>query len=372
MEKIKILQVGISSNLGGIEKYLINVHRNINHERYKIDYLVFKGKKVCFYEELINKSNIYEITHRKKNYIKYLKETKKFFKNSHYDYIHFHLMNFSCFEIILYAKKYTNAKIILHSHTSDPQKVNMKKRILNEIGLKLIKKQDIYLKTACSKKAGEYLFKNFKNNTFKVLNNGIHIEEFKFNEKNRNELRKKYNVQKSLVIGHIGRLSPQKNHFFLLEIFKEILKLRKDAILLMIGKGELNEKIEKKSMELNINKNIIHIENTNKINEYMSAMDIFVLPSLYEGLPIVLIEAQASGLQCFITNTLAEEIDITNNVKRISLNKSAEEWAKEIIKLNKNNMDRISINQKVEKSDFDIKKSIRILEKYYVDNLIEK
>ena len=373
MKKIKILQVGLSSNLGGIEKYLINIHRNIDFDKFQIDYLVFKGENVCFYNEISKKSKIYSITHRNKNYIKFLKELKKFLKETSYDYIHFNLMEFSCFERIIYARKYTKSKIILHSHIANHQMPNLKTKILNEIGKFLIKRKDIYIKAACSKEAGIYMFKDFKNKKFTILNNGIDIDEFKFNQANRNEIRKKLQIDNSLVIGNIGRLVYQKNHTFLLDIFSEILKLKKDAILLIIGKGELRNKLEEKASKLNITKKIIYIENTNKVNEYLSAMDVFLFPSLFEGLGIVLIEAQASGLKCFITDSLPDVINVTKNIERISLDKSAKEWAKEIVNIencNKNE-ERLLVNKELKKSEFDVKNSVKILEKFYIDKLGE-
>ena len=371
MNKIKILHVGLSSNLGGIEKYLVNIYRNINHNKYEMDFLVFKGKKVCFFDEISKKSKIYEITPRTKNYIQYLKDLKRFFKNSKYDYIHFHIMEFSCFERILYAQKYTNSKLIIHSHIADHKIATKKTQLLNMIGECLIRKNDTYLKTACSKAAGEYMFANFPRKEFTVLNNGINIEEFQFENEGRQKIREKFDLKDKFVIGNIGRLVPQKNHMFLLEVFYEILKLGEDAILMVIGKGPLKKSLDEKASELNIKNNIIYIENTNEVNNYMKAMDVFVFPSLFEGLGIVLIEAQASGLECFITDTLPKEVNISENITRISLTVSPREWAKKIIESRKKYIDRYKINKELRDSEFDIKNTIKILEQYYDRNLGE-
>lgn len=368
MSKIRILHVGLSSNLGGIEKYLVNIYRNINHNKFELDFLVFKGKKVCFFEEISKKSKIYEITPRTKNYIKYLKDLKTFFKNSKYDYIHFHLMEFSCFERIMYAKKYTNAKIILHSHIANHKISTIKTRFLNYIGKKIIKREDVYLKIACSDDAGIYMFKDFKNKDYKVLNNGINVAEYEFNDDERRKIRSKLKLENKLVVGNIGRLVQQKNHKFLLEIFEEITRVNDNSVLLIIGKGILKENLEKQAKEMGISEKIIYIDNTNEVNNYLSAMDVFVFPSLFEGLGIVLIEAQASGLKCFITDTLPKEIDISSNIRRISLNKSPELWAKEIVESNIS-IDRKEMNKIIQKTSFEVKNTVKILEKYYVDKL---
>ena len=372
MKKIRILHVGLSSNLGGIEKYLFNMFENINHEIFEMDYLVFKGKKVCFYDEIIKKANIYEITHRNKNYRLFLSDLKKFFINSNYDYIHFHLMEFSCFERIVLAYKYTNAKIILHSHIANHKLSTIKTRILNFIGEKIIlRNDDNYLKVACSESAGKYMFEKFKNNKFIVLNNGINVQEFVYDSEKRKNIRNKLKINDSFVIGNIGRMVQQKNHTFLMEIFKNVLKEDSKSKLLLIGNGKLKSKIIEKAKSLDILKNIIFIDNTSDIQAYLSAMDIFVFPSLFEGLGIVLIEAQASGLNCLVTDSLPIEIDISDNLKRIALNKNPDEWAKNILLIKNEKVDRKKINDIVKKSNFDIKKSIKILESYYISNMGE-
>ncbi len=369
MRKIKILHVGMSSNLGGIEKYLINVYRNIDHTQFQLDYLAFKGEKICFLDELLEKSNIYYTTSRKKNYVKYLNDLKRFFKSSNYDYIHFHLMEFSCFERIIYAKKYTKSKIILHSHIANHKISSIKTKLLSEIGELKIRKKDVYLKVACSKNAGEYMFKKFKHKTFDVLNNGINVDEFKFSEIDRLMIRKKLKIEDKFVVGNVGRLVEQKNHKFLLEIFKEILEIKSNSVLLLIGKGKLKEKLMEKANNLNIQDNIVYVENTDKINEYMSAMDVFVFPSLFEGLGIVLIEAQSSGLKCFISDTLPEEVNVSEYVFRISLNEPAGLWAQNIMKEDTCIDNRIKLNAKIKNSDFDIIKSVKKLEKYYKEKI---
>lgn len=372
MKKIKILHVGLSSNLGGIEKYLFNMFENINHEVFEMDYLVFKGKQVCFYDQIIRKSKIHEITHRNKNYIMFLSDLKKFFINSNYDYIHFHLMEFSCFERIVLAQKYTNAKIILHSHIANHKFSTMKTKILNFLGEKIIlKNENGYLKVACSDAAGKYMFEKFKNNEFIVLDNGIDVQEFVYSSEKRKNIRNKLNITDNYVIGHIGRMVEQKNHIFLLDIFKKVLESNPKCKLLLIGDGKLKNKIIDKSKRLEILENIIFIDNTNDIQGYLSAMDVFVFPSLFEGLGIVLIEAQAAGLTCLVTDSLPLEINVSNNLKRISLNQNPDIWAKNILATKKHITDRKKMNEIVKKSNFDVKKSIKILEDYYISNIGE-
>lgn len=373
MKKIKILNVGLSNNLGGIEKYLINIFRNIDKSKFELDFLVYKGEKVCFYDEISKESNIYELTRRTDNYYRYIKELGDFFKKSDYDYIHFHLMEFSCFERIILAQKYTKARIILHSHIANHKLPSFKTKVLNFVGKILVKKNDSYLKAACSMDAGRYMFSDFKDNNFVVLNNGIDIIEFKFNNDERIKMRKKLNLCGKFVIGNIGRFVTQKNHTFLLEIFKYVKEIKPNASLLLIGSGKLKKRIIKKAQNLKVLDSIIFIDKTNEVPSYLAVMDKFVFPSLFEGLGIVLIEAQASGLECYVTDSLPNEINISNNITRISLKQDAQYWAKKITQNEESIENREKENERIKKeSNFDIKKSVNILEKFYITNMERK
>lgn len=359
MRKIKILHTGMSSNLGGIEKFLIDMYRNIDRERFEIKFLVFSDGKPCFYDEI--KDNVIYITSRAKNYIKFINEMKNVLKSEEFDYIHFNLMEFSCFERIILAQKYSNAKIILHSHIADNRLYSFKTKILNKLGeIKILKKEN-YIKLACSRDAGNDMFKKFKNKNFSVINNGIDLQKFVFSNEKRHIIREELSIgENELLIGHVGRFVEQKNHEYLIEIFKEVKKINKTAKLLLIGKGPLKEKIKEKCAKLELLDSIIFLEDIYNVNDYMSAMDAFVFPSLFEGLGIVLIEAQTSGLNCYITDSLPIEVNVTNKIKRISLKESPQKWAKII----KKSLER---NQKINKEliEFDIKETTKKIMEVY-------
>ena len=291
-------------------------------------------------------------------------------KKSEYDYIHFHLMEFSCFEMIVYAKKYTKSKIILHSHIAEHKISSLKTKILNWIGKRfLLLGKDNYLKTACSIDAGKFMFNSFKNSNFKVLNNGIEISNYVFSISKRREIRNKLKLNEDdVLIGNIGRFVEQKNHKDLIRIFSKLTETKSNFKLLIIGKGQLKKQIIKMAIDMNVFEKIIFIENTDDIQGYLSAMDLFVFPSLFEGLGIVLIEAQASGLKCFVTDSLPNEINISQNVYRISLN-NLETWVKEILKNDFVIENRKEENKKVLDSYFDINKTIEVLESYYKNKI---
>lgn len=360
MKKIKILQVGISSNLGGIEKFLIDIYRNLDHNKFDMKFLVFdNGNKPCFYDEI--KNDVIFITPRNKNYLKFIKELTSIYINGDFDYIHFNLMEFSCFERIIMAQKYSNAKLILHSHIADNRLYSMKTRILNAIGKRKILKKEKYIKLACSIDAGNDMFKDFKNKEFEVINNGINIEQFIYDEAKRKKIRRQLMVNdKMTIIGHVGRFVEQKNHTFLIEIFYEYTKLNANSKLLLIGKGPLKKIIIEKSKKLGIEDKIIFLEDVYNVNEYMSAMDIFLFPSLFEGLGIVLIEAQVNGLNCYATDTLPSEIEITKKLKKISLNNTPIDWARKL----ENSTDR-NLEKSIRVLEFDIKSTTKKLMDIY-------
>lgn len=373
MSKIKVLHVGLSSNMGGIETYLINMYRNIDKSKFEFSYLVFSGPKVCFYDELCETGcKIFSVEHRRNNYFKFLKEVKEVLKNNSFDYIHFHLMEFSCFEIILFANKYCSGKIILHSHIANDNKRSLKTSILNKIGEYLVSREDNYIKAGCSEDAGKFMFEKFKDKSFKILNNGIDLDKFIYNERIREEVRNNLGLKNKIVIGHVGRFVKQKNHSQLVDIFYEVHKKNKDTVLLLVGQGPLLEEIKSKVNELGIQDSVNFIGVRNDINEIYQAIDIFLFPSLFEGLGFVLIEAQASGLPCFITDTLPDEVKVLDTTYSISLDEKNSFWAEKILDCSKSiaSHTRHKVSEKMYNSNFNIRKEIKFVEKLYIDNIL--
>lgn len=365
MKKIRILHIGLTSNMGGIEKYVYNLCEMCDNNKIENEIINANESKVGF-EEDFKKLNIkiVKIANRKKHYIKHIKELKKVIKEGDYDFIHFHLMDLSCFDRILIALKASKAQIILHSHINNFNK-KMLRSIMDFIGVQLLKYNNSIIKTACSEDAGKYMFKKFKNKEFMILNNSIDVKNFMFDVEKREKIRKKLNITNQFVIGNVGRFQEQKNHNFIIEIFSEILKLNKNSKLLLIGEGELKEKIIQKAKSLNIEKDIIFYGKSNNVNELFQAMDVFLFPSLYEGLGIVLIEAQASGLKCYASQTIPKEVKITDNLKFIDLSKNAKEWAQIIINESKDKYDRKLYNKKVMNTKFNIDEERKRVNDFY-------
>lgn len=360
---IKILVVGLSEIYGGIENYINNVVNNIDLDKFSFDFLNFSDTKIAFEDNFVRKGfNIIKISGRKKNYIKYRNELIELYKNSNYDIIHFHVMSFEAFERIKWAIKYTSAKIIVHSHNAGfGSNAKLHTRMLHYFGKVVLKHKKFY-KVACGEDAGKWLYKAGE---YEILNNGINYEKYKFDLENRNKIRKNLNIKDGeIVIGHTGRLEVQKNHDFLVDIYYEYYKNNVNSKLVLVGDGNLREKLEKKVNDLNIANNVIFVGFTKNVNEYYSAFDIFCLPSLFEGLSISLVEAQVNGLKCFCSTNIDKTSDITGNIYFLSLKESPKYWANKMISEDiKRDKDVLkNINK-----DYFIENSIKKLEKYYIN-----
>lgn len=356
----KILQIGMSSSLGGIEVFIKNLFDNLTHENFHFDFIDTTEKGICFkdYFEQHN-CKVYNITPRRRNPLKNRKELAQIMKNNNYDIIHYNLNTLSYITPILLANKY-KVKIIVHSH-NEWQGHNLKTLFLDKINRIRISQIPI-TRLACSDVAGKWIF-NEKN--FKIVNNGIKIEDFLYNEKNRKEIRKELNISDSCtVIGHVGAFREQKNHEFLIDIYNEYLKRNRDSILILIGDGKLKQKIKDKVGDLKIERNVKFLGLRNDIGKLLSAMDLFLFPSKFEGLPISLVEAQIAGLPCLTSDRITKEIDITGRLNFLSIEETKlNDWVDKMLNLNKfnrlNNLD----SEKIKK--YDIKNTAHEIEKIY-------
>lgn len=355
----KVLQIIGSMNIGGAETFLMNLYRNIDKEKIQFDFVVHKNENA--YEEEIKKlgGKIYKITSISKNPIKHIIELKDILKENKYEIIHRHTASAIIFIDLLTAKICGVKKIICHSHNS---KVSKGKFLHKIIKVFLNKLSDI--KLACSKEAGIHLYGKYSN--FQIINNGIEISKFLFKKNIREERRKKYKLEDKFVISHIGSFKEQKNHKFLLEIFEELLKLNKNSVLILMGEGELKEKIKKQAKEKRLNEKVMFLGNIKDTYNILQATDIFLFPSLYEGLSVALVEAQISGLNCLISDTQSPSSKIADNLYTFSLKSSPRQWAEKIIKISKESKRKIDLEDEKIK-EFDIKYIAKKMEKLYLD-----
>lgn len=363
----RILIIGLTERMGGVETFIYNTTIHSDKEKYEYDYLVH-GADHCVFEDEINnfyndnKKHIFFIRKYKEDPIGCIRDLKKFYKDNgnKYDYIHF--QSGSTAEILYvypFCKKY-NIKVISHSHNG-----NGYSPIINSIFKKIVNKVT-YKRLSCSMEATRWLFgdKYLKSTT--IIMNGIDSDRFTFNEQSRIKIREKYHIQDELVIGHIGRFSEQKNHKFILEIFNSILRKKPESKLMLVGVGELENEIRKLSVSMGIDKSIIFAGKQMKTEEYYSAFDVFLMPSLYEGLPIVGVEAQCEGLACVFSNKIDRQILITDQANILDLEASPDIWADFVLSCKK--VDRLKYPSKIIKSGYSINSTIKTLEKVYEIN----
>lgn len=287
-----------------------------------------------------------------------------FFKKNKYDVVHVHSGSISILSIFsYYAKKWGTEKVIVHSHCSI-ENFTLKNKILKFV-FGLLMKNNVDQYCACSRLAAKAKFTDdIVNEKVVILNNGIDLNKFKYDEFVRNKLRKNLSIDNdTFIVGHVGRFSYQKNHDFLIDIFLEIQKVIPDSKLLLIGSGELCDEIHKKVKVVGIEEKVLFVGNVNDVHNYYQIMDCFVLPSRFEGLPIVGIEAQASSLHCYVSSNITEEMNITSLVKNIDLNKSAQHWANEIVVCNK--MQRGNVENDIRKARFAIENLASEVEAMY-------
>ncbi|MDO0875220.1 glycosyltransferase family 1 protein [Carnobacterium divergens] len=344
----------------GVMSVIMNFYRNIDREKIQFDFLCFDSEKEN-YEDEINKlgGKIFYISSKyKKNPFRIKKEVTYFFSNHDYPIIHYHTI--SIWNLALRISKKLGVKNrIAHSHATNYSESKIGS-IRNKIFSKNITKNANYF-FACSTEAGELLFKNKK---FILINNAIDLKRFSYDSIIRDEYRKKLGLINEFVIGHVGRYAEQKNHLYLLDIFAEYQVINNQSKLLLIGEGPLKENIEHKARELNIYKDIIFVGFNQEVEKYYQAMDLFILPSLYEGLPVAGIEAQASGLPCMFSNTISKEVDLCGSYF-IDINEEALKNTMQIVNLEKNYI-RGKTDGKIKEKNYDIELEAKKLEEMYL------
>jgi glycosyltransferase involved in cell wall biosynthesis len=323
--RIKILIIATTRfEIDGITNVILNYYRAMDKTDMQIDFVIPNDIREDLKVEFEKfGSNVYKMSNRVKKPWTYIRKLTKLISENSYDIVHAH-GNSCTLALEMYSAKRGGTKVrIPHSHNS-----TCKHKLVH----KLLEKPFELFYThafACGQKAGEWLYNGKK---FDIINNGIDINKYKYNQEIREKYRNLYNLNGKKVIGHIGHFSYQKNHEYLIEIFEELYELDKNYKLMLIGDGHLRVNIESKVKELGLNDSIIFTGKTLDVSQLMQAIDMIVMPSRFEGLPLTLIESQAACLSCFVSDVVSEEVAITDLVHFISLEKSPKEWAEQINK----------------------------------------
>lgn len=335
MEPFRILHVVGNMNAGGMETLIMNIYRKINKDLIQFDFLVHSSNKSAYEDEIINLGgNIFHFTLLDDmNILKYIKDLNEFFrKHSEFKVVHGHHSAFGYLYLKI-AKNHGVSCRIAHSHIAFFSKTI--KGYLKFLVTRFFKKYAT-VKFACSKAAGDYMYG--KNSNYSIIRNGIDAKQFSFSNKLRQKIRDDFRIKSStIVVGHVGRFHDQKNHSFIVDVFSEYRKKNPDSVLLLIGIGPLLEEIKLKVKKLNLQDSVFFLGERNDVSSLMQAFDVVLFPSLYEGLPLTLIEAQASGLPIVCSDTITDETCISTNYHRLSLNDKKDLWVIKILECINNN-----------------------------------
>lgn len=359
---MRILFYIFGLNIGGAETYIENILKKINIEEYHIDFALQDH----------NNHNIRLLRLCKEKHCRII-YVEKFYKNpfrsyyqikdvildGKYDLVHVHANAFINVLPII-ASVYKGIPVVFHSHNTSSN-FGAIGNIIHKINRNVFAKK-VY-RVACGEKAGKWMFKNL---SFDILNNAIDLNTFKFSQDSRNKIRSSYKIKDNQhVIGHIGRFVEAKNHDFIIKCFSEYIKKDPDALLMLVGDGNLKESIINQCKDLNIQNKVIFTGDVNNPANFYSSFDCLLFPSVFEGLPFTLVEAQASGLKIIASQNVTADVDVTGNIKFIKLDSPIGEWVKALEKCMTAKNDRSLEYKRMIGSIYDIDNEVKKLEKIY-------
>lgn len=363
---IRVLHVLQRMEAGGTQALLMNIYRNIDRTKVQFDFLVEYPEKQFYDDEIISLGGkIYRSSIRTDfNLIKFKLFLKHFFKkHSEYTIVHVHTYSIGYF-VLKEAKKYGIKVRIAHSHSNEA--VHDYKYIPKLIMQKLYTRDATDL-LACSDEAGKYLYGNKK---FGIVKNSIDSYKFISNTDKRKKIRNELSLNNKFVVGNVGRLRPEKNQKFLLEVFSEIKKIKSNAILIIVGTGPMKKELDEEIQSLGISKSVLFLGNRRDMDFIYQAMDVFVFPSLYEGFGISAIESQASGIPTVCSEGVPNEVNVSPLFRRLSLNDSSKTWAYQILNFENLSRSHINMQKYILKSGYDIKQTAIELQSYYLNSII--
>ena len=356
---IRVLhRVGSLGN-AGLEAVVMNYYRHIDKSKVQFDFIVEGTEKQRYDDEILqNGGKVYRIKYnRLLNPIFYLREVSKIIKAHEYDIVHLHTNSASIVMEALVAKWHKVTYVIGHSHNSSC-KFKLQHYLFKPFLCGLL-----FDRFACSKLAAGWLYGE-KSAT--ICNNAIQTSNFAFNSETRTSMRKEFALEDKFVLGHIGRFEKQKNHGYLVDVFNKVKKTRADAVLVLIGEGSLKENIKNKVAELSLSDSVLFLGNRSDVNKFYQMFDVFIFPSLFEGLGVVAIEAQAAGLKCFVSQEVPEEAKVTELIEFLDINLPPQVWAKKILEHGREERERPNMLEEIRKNRYDIETQAKWLENYYL------
>lgn len=355
---LRVLQVVTYMGRGGLETMIMNYYRNIDRNKIQFDFLVHRQEEAAYDKEILSLGgHIYHMPVLNPFSKAYFKSLDNFFKEHKYDIVHSHLDCMSAYPLKI-AKKNGVSVRIAHSHSKSQDK-NLKYPI-KLFSKRLIPKYATHL-FACGKEAGDWMFNG---KPYTIINNAIDANKYKYNSDIEKEVRAELGISQNVkIIGHVGRFNPPKNHSFIIDVFNSVHTKSRDTKLVLVGSGDGQQAIEDKVNSLGLSDAVLFLGSRGDVNRVLQAMDVFLFPSLYEGLPLSIIEAQAAGLPCIISDNVPGECIKTDRVFRYSLSEPVDFWADKIFEALK--VDKKDTLSEIVASGFDIKENSRKLEDFY-------
>lgn len=351
--KKKVLHVLGGMGRGGAPSFIINNLREIDGQKVQFDFLVRKDN--CAFNETIEKhgGHVFVVAGFPGHLIANYKQTLKFFQERGHEYeaVHVHANALYYILPLILGKRYGIKKLILHSHNTQSNVCLLQPlHYMNKLFVD--KLANVFL--ACGESAGKWMYGNRR---FEVINNAVDVQKFAFDTASRKEIRSHFGISDdTLVIGNVGRFEDAKNHRFLIDLFFKYHSQNYKSILLLVGDGSLKTEIELKVKELGIQDSVYFLGVRSDVEKLYSSFDLFLMPSIFEGLPFVLIEAQCSGVKCLVSENVTTEALITDLVITKKLNDSIESWCEEISKSSQviNTKKRLLYSQVVKEKYYDI------------------
>ena len=360
MYPIRVLHILNAMNRGGAESMVMNLYRAVDRSIIQFDFIVHSEKKGEFNDEIEQLGGKIYVCPKFKghNIFQYKLWWETFFReHKEYRILHSHIR--SCASLYIPVAKKHGLKTIIHSHSTSNGKgfKSLAKKILQYP----LRYQADYL-VACSKEAGEWLFGKayLRRGKYMIIPNAVDVKKFSLNENVRNDYRKQLGVEGKIVFGNVGRFHESKNHMFLLDVFSEIHRRNGNTVLMLVGDGYLRSVIENRIHQLGLDNSVILTGTRSDVPNLMQAMDVFLFPSLWEGLPVTLVEAQAAGLPCLVSDRITTDADISNLIHRLSID-DVSKWAD----LALSPLVRHDVSKEIKASGFDIKDSAKSLTTFY-------
>lgn len=363
MEYTKVLIIAAKLHIGGAEKVARDIGLYADSEKYEFHYVVFGDEVGAYESQLLEKGcKVFHLAEPADNYGKYISDLMTLMKEHRYHAVHAHTM-FNC-GLVMLAGKLSGVPVrIAHSHSALANGSGLVKTVYEALmrGLILVCATDL---VGCGIQAGKRLFgeKAWEKRGNLILN-GIDVASFAYDRQKRIIIREQLNLGDRFVLGHAGHLAKVKNQTFLLDLMPEILKYRPDAILLMLGEGGDRPLLEQKIRDMGLENQVIMTGNVTNVADYLSVMDVFVFPSLFEGLPLSILEVQANGLPCVISDCVPKDVFLTNLIHPLSLQEPKNTWVDMI--LNQRRTDAPGYNEQLLGSDYAVETAMEKIYRIY-------